>query len=71
MEFFFGIELFAKTFGIRRIVKNDENILPVSLCLMCSPFILFVSSMVYELKCYRKKKDDKPEKALESDKKAA
>ena len=43
-----GIELLAKTYGIRRIVKNDENIFPVALCIMSIPMFVFIIAITYD-----------------------
>lgn len=43
-----GIELLAKTYGIRRIVINDENIFPVSLCIMSIPMFVFIIAITYD-----------------------
>lgn len=45
----YGITLLAKTYGIRRIVKKEENILPVAFLIMSTPFIIFVVAITYDV----------------------
>ena len=47
-QFFMIVELFAKTFGVRRVVASEENILPFCCLMMVLPFILFLVAICVE-----------------------
>lgn len=47
-QLFLGVELFAKTFGVRRLITSDENILPFCIAVMAVPFLLFILAIVIE-----------------------
>ena len=54
-QLLYGITLLAKTYGIRRIVKKEENILPVALLILSTPFIIFVVAITYDV-CNQRKR---------------
>jgi hypothetical protein len=47
-QFFFAVELFAKTFGVRRIITSEENILPFCCWMLVAPFILLIVVIAVE-----------------------
>lgn len=66
-QFFFAVELFAKTFGIRRIVTEEGNILPFCCCMMVAPFIILIVVLAVENMLSRRKRlalEDKEKKDL-------
>ena len=51
-----GIELVAKTYGIRRIVSNDGQIFQAAMLILFSPFLLLFVVVIYEKKYILNKK---------------
>jgi hypothetical protein len=45
----YGITLLAKTWGIRRIVSKEENILPVAFLILSTPFMLFIVTIARDV----------------------
>ena len=45
-----GIQLIAKTYGIRRFVKDEEQIFTVAMGILCLPFVVMVFVMMYDRK---------------------
>ena len=51
-----GVELIAKTYGIRRIIKDDANIWPACVLMACCPFMLLMVVMLYEARIMKANK---------------
>ena len=51
----YGITLLAKTYGIRKIVKKEENILPMAFLILSTPILLFLSAIGYDVYNTRRK----------------
>ena len=43
-----GVEILATTYGIRKYVTNEENIFPVSMLIMGTPFYLFLLALMWD-----------------------
>ena len=43
-----GIEMLATTYGIRKYVQKEENIFPVALGIMSTPFWIFIIALIYD-----------------------
>ena len=55
--------LIAKTYGVRRIV-SEENIWPFCVGCMVVPFLLLIGTIIFEGYYLRKKKAEKDKKKL-------
>jgi len=44
-----GVELVAKTYGIRKIVSNDDYIFPVAASILASPFVTLVILLIWDV----------------------
>jgi hypothetical protein len=58
-EILFGVELIAKTYGIRKIVAHDDQILPMAFGIISLPFLILVLAMLNDSKNMRKAKENK------------
>jgi len=47
-EFKHGIEILATTYGIRKYVEQEENIFPVSMCILSTPFWIFILALIWD-----------------------
>ena len=71
-EILFGVDLIAKTYGIRNLVGNEEYILPMACFIMSIPLFMLILAFCYDSRNMRikaKAKLDEKNKILDEKKK--
>ena len=58
-EILFGIELIAKTYGIRKITGSEEQVLPMACGILVMPFLMLIIALCYDRKKMQVQYDEK------------